>query len=84
MTTGPFLLSHVSKDALKTLATLNRMSYVNAPLFLFQLKRAELELTSGEMERGCQILTMEVRQMIPRIFLINFFQRLREFRDYLL
>lgn len=61
-------------DALKTLATLNRMSYVNAGLFLLQLQRAEIAFKSGDRDRCCQILTMEVRQMIPRIFLINFCQ----------
>ena len=63
-----------SKDALKTLATLNRMSYVNAGLFLLQLQRARIAFNSGDRDRCCQILTMEVRQMIPRIFLIDFCQ----------
>jgi len=61
-------------DALKTLATLNRMSYVNAGLFLLQHQRAQIAFKSGDRDRCCQILTMEVRQMIPRIFLINFCQ----------
>eukprot|EP00435_Cladocopium_sp_Y103_P059627 s475_g21.t1 len=53
------LADRLSKDALKTLATLNRMSYVNAGLFLLQLQRAEIAFKSGDRDRCCQILTME-------------------------
>jgi len=61
-------------DALKALATLNRMSLLNAGLSRLQIERAELELTSGNAERCSQILLQELRLLIPRIFLINFFQ----------
>ena len=67
---------HRAKDALKALATLNRMSLLNAGLSRLQIERAELELTSGNPERCSQILLQELRLLIPRIFLINFFQNL--------
>ncbi|CAK9094347.1 unnamed protein product [Durusdinium trenchii] len=65
--------SHIwHADALKTLALLNRMVLVQEGQHQLQLERAKH--TKHDLNRSTQILKMELRQMIPRIVLLNFLQ----------
>eukprot|EP00913_Durusdinium_trenchii_P030094 g28200.t1 len=54
------------EDALKTLALLNRMVLVQEGQHQLQLERAKH--TKHDLNRSTQILKMELRQMIPRLF----------------